>query len=162
MSPSSVRRLAVAFAMILLAHPARAQSTERDAILATVDRLFAAMQSRDTSAARRALATGSRVVSVRGDTARVPLVAQADTSFLRSLAAGTDRYLERIWAPEVRVRGPLATVWAPYDFHLNGVRSHCGVDAFTLVRTPSGWQVSEVIYTVERAGCADSPLGPPK
>ena len=50
---------------------------------------------------------------------------------------------------------------APYDFHRDGEFSHCGVDAFTLVRTESGWKISGGVYTVETEGCAPSPLGPP-
>ena len=52
-------------------------------------------------------------------------------------------------------------VWAPYDFHVNGAFSHCGVDVFSLVRTAEGWRIAAVAYTVEREGCAPSPLGPP-
>ena len=66
-----------------------------------------------------------------------------------------------MWQPQVRVHKDIAAVWAPYDFWLDGTFSHCGIDSFELVRTPSGWKLTGGIYTVEREGCAPSPLGPP-
>ena len=57
------------------------------------------------------------------------------------------------------VQGNLAQVWAPYDFHLDGKLSHCGIDSFSLVRNADGWRVVGVSYTVQKVGCAPSPLG---
>ena len=69
--------------------------------------------------------------------------------------------LERTWAPQVRVHKGIATLWAPYDFWLNGAFSHCGIDSFELVKTGDGWKLTGGTYTMERTGCAPSPLGPP-
>jgi hypothetical protein len=44
---------------------------------------------------------------------------------------------------------------------LDGGFSHCGIDSFELVRTDGSWKLTGGIYTVEREGCAPSPLGPP-
>jgi len=65
-----------------------------------------------------------------------------------------------MWEPTVLVHGPLAVVWAAYDFHRNKTFSHCGVDAFTLLRSPTGWKIATVSYTTEATGCKPSPLGP--
>jgi hypothetical protein len=53
-------------------------------------------------------------------------------------------------------------VWAPYDFHIDGQRTHCGVEAFALIRRDSVWQIAGITYTVERRNCSASPLGPPR
>jgi len=53
-------------------------------------------------------------------------------------------------------------VWTPYDFWVDGKFSHCGIDIFDLVKTAEGWKISGATYTVERTGCAASPLGPLK
>ena len=158
------RALAVVF---LLAAPAGASAqgttgSDSAAVVAVVQRLFDAMATRDTIAARALLLPGARIVSIRpGATATVPRV-QSDTAFVRSLAAAREALLERMWNPLVRVHGGLAELWTPYDFHLGGRFSHCGVDSFTLVRGPSGWLIANIAYTVEPTGCAPSPLGPPK
>ena len=54
---------------------------------------------------------------------------------------------ERIWNPEVRVNGLIATVWAPYDFWIDGKFSHCGVDQFDLIKTEEGWKIAGGVYT---------------
>ena len=150
-----------------LAGPARAQTqpaigSDSAAVLAVVQRLFDAMAQRDTVAARALLMPGSRFVSLRtsGPTA-VPRQ-QTDTAFLRSLATGREKLHERMWNPIVRVHGQLAEVWTPYDFHIDGRFSHCGVDSFTLMKIANVWQLVTIVYTVEPTGCAPSPLGPPK
>jgi len=44
----------------------------------------------------------------------------------------------------------IAVVWTPYEFHVNGEFSHCGVDAFSLVRIDGQWKIAGIVYTVER------------
>jgi hypothetical protein len=132
------------------------------AVLAVVQRLFDAMAKRDTAAARTLLLPGARLVSLRTASPGGQPRQQTDTAFLRSLATGTERLLERMWNPVVSIHGSLANVWTPYDFHIDGRFSHCGVDNFVLIRNANAWQLASVTYTVETAGCAPSPLGPPK
>ncbi len=149
--------------MLLLATatPALAQSPEDD-VLAAVQGLFDAMARRDTAAAARLMLPDARTLRVLPGR-RVRWQWGTRDAFLRGLAQGEDRLLERMWDAEVRIDGPMATVWTPYDFHLNGAFSHCGIDAFQLVRTPEGWKISMVMWTVRRENdCAESPLGPPE
>jgi hypothetical protein len=68
--------------------------------------------------------------------------------------------LERMWDARVLIHGRIAVLWTPYDFHRDGKFSHCGVDAFSLVKTDDGWKIAGFIYTVEPEGCRPSPLGP--
>ena len=69
---------------------------------------------------------------------------------------------ERMWDPEVRVDGPVATLWAPYDFYRGTEFSHCGTDAFQLAKTGGIWKVVLVSYTVQRPpDCSTHPEGPP-
>jgi hypothetical protein len=67
-----------------------------------------------------------------------------------------------MWDPDVRIHGAIAVVWTRYDFWVDGKFSHCGVDAFDLVKTAEGWRIAGGVYTVERTGCPPSPLGPLK
>jgi hypothetical protein len=36
--------------------------------------------------------------------------------------------------------------------------SHCGIYSFSLVRNADGWRIAGVSYTVQKTGCAPSPL----
>ena len=66
-------------------------------------------------------------------------------------------WIERAFDPEVRVRGPLAQVWAAYDFHFGGRFSHCGIDAIQLLCLPEGWRIVSIADTYESAGCPQRP-----
>jgi hypothetical protein len=60
------------------------------------------------------------------------------------------------------VQGHLAMVWLPYDFYQNGQWSHCGVNAFILLRRPEGWRIASIAWTVEQPpACRPHPEGPP-
>ena len=157
-----MNRISIALTIMSLAtlgSPAAAQTT-RDSVVATVNEFFRAMTARDTAATRRVqLADGiSYAVRQRGDS----LVVSRGTNegYVQQLAAMRDTYVERMWEPTVLVHGPIAVVWAPYDIHRNRQFVHCGVDAFTLIRTSAGWRIATVTYTAEPTGCAPSPLGP--
>ncbi len=79
----------------------------------------------------------------------------------RTRVTNTD-LVERGFDPVVHVQNQLATVWLPYDFYIDGELSHCGVDAFTLLRTNAGWRIASVSFTVEQPpDCSLHPVGPP-
>lgn len=142
---------------------ARAQpANERDAVLKAVQVFFDTMTSKDVAGAREILVPQSRfqAVNLRGDTR--PDRSFASEEYLADLQASKQVMRERIWNPDVRIHGRIATVWAPYDFWIDGKFSHCGIDAFDLVKTKSGWQIVGAVYTIERENCPKSPLGPPK
>ncbi len=133
---------------------------ERDAVLSVVQQFFDVLESRDVEAGALLVAPEGRFFSTREKDGEPVVRVSGRDDFLASLASGEEALLERMWDPEVRVRGPIATVWTLYDFHREREFSHCGVDAFSLVRTEAGWQIVSCVYTVEPSGCPDSPLGP--
>jgi hypothetical protein len=74
--------------------------------------------------------------------------------FLANVARGTGEGAnERIYAPEVRIDGNLATVWTFYTLHVGERFSHCGIDAFQLLKLPAGWKIVAVADTRRTTGC---------
>jgi hypothetical protein len=135
---------------------------EAEAALNAAEALLAGISNADTALLAQVLLPESRLVAVSDDLAQPVRVSDA-TTFLSQMADPPATYLERMWNPVVRVDGPIATVWTPYDFYRDGAFSHCGIDAFHLVRRPDGWKVLSVIYSIHRdADCEPSPLGPPE
>jgi hypothetical protein len=128
---------------------------EQRAALGAVDALFAAMAKHDVAASRKLLLPGASFVVVLPD-GRVKI--EPDSGYLETLGKHKEAFRERIWDAQVIVHGNLAQVWAPYDFHLDGKLSHCGIDSFSLVRNADGWRIAGVSYTVQKTGCAPSPL----
>lgn len=124
------------------------------AVLATVMRLFDAMRARDTVALRAVFDSGARLVSA-GLTREGAPVLQVTTidEFVRAIGGLTIVADERLFDPEVRQDGGLATVWTRYAFYADAQFSHCGVDAIQLGRTAAGWRILALADTRRREGC---------
>lgn len=164
--PVMKRRTAVlpvlfAGAVLLTSRPAMGQPpTARDSVVSVVHEFFRSMAARDSAGLRATITPDATAWAVSSGGNRTPSarpLADFPASLLRQEAL-----LERMWEPTVLVHRETAVVWAPYDFHINGRFSHCGVDAFSLVRGENRWRIAAITYTVERQGCAPSPLGPPR
>jgi hypothetical protein len=133
-------------------------SNDRDAVLKVVQAFFDTMTARDIEGAREILVPQGRFHAMRAGAEPRSL---SNEEYLAQLQASKQTMRERIWNPEVRVHGSIATMWAPYDFWIDGKFSHCGIDAFDLIKTEKGWQIAGGAYTLE-SKCQPSPLGPLK
>lgn len=70
---------------------------------------------------------------------------------------------ERGYRPEVRVQGPIAVVWYPYDLYIDGKWSHCGIDVFTLLKQRGKWRIATMAWSAEQPPvCEAHPDGPPR
>jgi hypothetical protein len=139
-------------ALILLfavAACAPARASEREAVVATVQRLFDAMEARDPAAASAVLMPEGSYVSVREKAGEVSAGAVSHKDFAARLAKDKTPIREVMHNPQVLIHGRIATVWTPYEFHRDGKISHCGVDSFNLVKTAEGWKIAGFVYTVE-------------
>ena len=131
-----------------------AQSSARDSVLSTIERVLDAMRARDTTGLRAAFDSTARLVGVPDSSAR-PTRPQTVSRFLTGIAtAPPDRaFDERLYDPEVQVEGPIAQVWTYYTFREGKTFSHCGTDALTLMRSGGAWRIVSWIWTVRRTGC---------
>jgi hypothetical protein len=135
---------------------AAAVDADRREVVRVVERLFEAMRTRDTATLRALLDPTLVIVSSSDRPARTRMQRQGTADFLAAIARPGPELRERMWDPEVRVDGAIATLWAPYDFHVGAQRSHCGHDAFQLARGTAGWVVTALAYTV-RERCDEAP-----
>lgn len=146
----------------LAASAAHAQAPpEREAVLKALQVFFDTMTARDVEGARQILVPQGRFHVMDLAKPKSEPRSFSNEEYFAQLQASKQTMRERIWNPEVRVHGPIATVWTPYDFWIDGKLSHCGVDAFDLIKTGDGWRIAGGAYTIE-SGCAPSPLGPLK
>jgi hypothetical protein len=150
--------LCVCFCVATFAQPS---TTERDEVLKVVQAFFDTMTARDVEGARKVLQPQGRFHAMRIRDGKPETRAFSNEEYFSDLSASKTRMQERIWNPEVRVSGTIATVWAPYDFWIDGKFSHCGIDAFDLIKTEEGWKLAGGVYTLE-SKCDPSPLGPLK
>lgn len=136
--------------------PLAAQAATPDPeILGTVQRLFDGMRAKDTAAIRALFDSSARLVSVGTRPDGTPAVRSMPINgFVQAVGSATVKLDERIANPEVRQDGGLATVWTAYTFYADTALSHCGVDAFQLTRTPTGWKIVAIADTQRREGCS--------
>ena len=133
-----------------------------DTALAAVETFFKAMAGNDWELASSVMIDDAVLYGYRLDAGKVVLGRTTVAEYLQSMADRNDRLLERIWDVQVLEQGRLATVWAPYDFFLNGEFHHCGTNSFSLIRDEGGWRIAGVVYSMLTDTCQASPLGPPE
>jgi len=146
------------FAILLAAAtPAAAQHAEEAdsaAVLATVNQLFAALETNDPAALLAAVVPEGRATSAGiHATGRPQISSTSWTAFAERLAGSTERLSERLIDPHVHVEGDIAMIWSRYEFEVNGAFSHCGVDHFDLVRIDGRWRVLNLTWTRQTEGC---------
>src|SRR5688572_7384755 len=146
-----MKTFAVVIVASLLAAPAYAQNPE-DQVLTVVKRLFDGMRARDTTAMRATLHESARLVGTSTNPQGQPTHQSIPIdNWLRAIGRAPGVPDERIYNPEVRVDGSLATVWTRYDFFIGENFSHCGYDAFQLVNVGGSWKIIQVADTQRRA-----------
>ncbi len=141
----------ILLALCLLSAPAFAdEATEKKAVVATVQKLFDAMAAKDAAAIQAVVLPGTSLSALRpnGQTTVTPI-----EKFIENIRTAQGSLLERMWDPKVMVEGNIATLWAPYDFHRDGKFTHCGIDVANLLKTPEGWKIGGLSYTVIQQGC---------
>lgn len=149
-------RLALASLLSLsVASPLVAQQTDdQKAVLRAIETLFNALKADDTAGMRAAMHPQGRIIQT-GTRDGAPFArVNALDDFLASIGGAKGRGLEeRIYSPEIRIDDNLAVAWVYYDFRVGGQVTHCGVDAYHLVRTAEGWRILEIVDTQRREAC---------
>jgi hypothetical protein len=148
------------FALLLLASALflRAQDDKKE-VLSVIDKLFNGMSTADATAIASTMTPDAKLVADNDNKLAAP---RTRDDFAQRIGSNNNHLLERIWNPTVLIRGRIAMVWAEYDLHVAGKFNHCGIDAFTLLKTDEGWKISGIQYTSETQNCKPSPLGPPQ
>lgn len=156
------RGIVVSVCLIFASAQASTAQPEAD-VEQVVVQFLEAISKKDTTAFRATMIPEATVIATF-EKEGVPAYGwrQVDAD-VQMLANAKAEFLERMWAPEIDIDGPVASVWTRYDFYVDGAFSHCGTDAFHVIQTEAGWKISSVVYTIEsdKEKCPESPLGPP-
>lgn len=134
---------------------ARAQERAADeaAVLESVQNFFNAMSKKDEELARSVMREDGQYYGVRLFEDGAPIFQATNATFIARVAAEERSLLESMYEPLVLIRGPLSVVWTAYDFHIDGEFSHCGVDAFTLLKKDGQWKIAATAFTMEKERC---------
>ncbi|RYY86848.1 MAG: hypothetical protein EOO15_13370 [Chitinophagaceae bacterium] len=142
------------FFLTICSTGAKAQ-TAQDSVKATISALFDGMRKGDSSAIRAAFAPGAllqTVLTTRDGKTRI--VSEPVDSFVAAVGRPhTEVWDERITFGPVKVDGAMASAWTPYQFYAGDKFSHCGVDAYVLVRIDGHWKIQYLVDTRRRSDC---------
>ena len=155
------RFLFAALVTLLVAPSLHAQNADADtrAAIAVTDSVLAALSSGDNVTLKR-LTLDSAIVGGAG--VRNGAEWKSLTSWARFTSRPGSDFTERGFNATARVQDRVAQVWVPYDLYRGKEWSHCGVDAFTLLRSEGRWRVAALVFTIEQPpACQKHPAGPP-
>ncbi len=153
-------RPAVLLLTLFASSLALAQEGERTAVLEAIQKFFTSIETRDRGLLESILVPGSLNISVRElDNGDASFNVRSYEEVIATLTRPGRPALERSWNETVLIQGFIAIVWTPYDFHIDGEFSHCGVDSFQLIKQDNQWLISNSSWTLETKNCPTSPLG---
>lgn len=121
----------------------------------TILLFFEGMQKSDTSIINNCLHKTARFQTalLNNKTNITSLENEPVDSFLLQVLTIKKRNLqieERITQFDIKVDYPMASVWADYEFYVNGKFSHKGLDAFQLFNENGSWKIIQVCDTRKR------------
>lgn len=133
------------------------QTAEQEAVKKTINNMFTAMRTGDTVLLKSTFAPDMILQSIAnkkdGTTA---LRTEKAEGFIKQVGTPhKEIYDERITITDVKIDGPLASVWTPYKFYVGSTFSHCGVNVFQLMKTTTGWKIIYIVDTRRKDNCVE-------
>jgi len=125
---------------------------EKKEVLAIAQQFFEALEQGDTTTLRSLFLDDARNYFVQEKDTKTRTGSRSPESF----KADKDRVVRERFIKggvDVMVHNRIAMVWGSYNLWINDKFSHCGVDAFTLLKTEAGWKISSLSYSMETEGC---------
>jgi serine/threonine protein kinase len=128
---------------------------EEAAVLAAIDGFFESMASRDTATFAAFQTPDGMTYAQRLDDGQWVLKRRSNQELIKAHEEGIAAVAETYWEPTVMIRGPLAIVWAPYEYRRDGEVSHCGIDVFNMLKIDGRWVVGNAMWTIEPDACGE-------
>jgi len=150
-----MKKLALLTFTTLLSAAAFAQQSATDGVKQSINTMFDAMRKGDSTMLKSVFAKEMVLQSVSTNKEGKTVIS-VDSANDFAKAIGTPHkgvYDERIVYGDIKIDGDLASVWAPYKFYVDNKFSHCGVDVFSLMKTPSGWKIIYIVDTRRKDNC---------
>lgn len=146
--------LIILTATFFLSVSIQAQTAE-DSVKTVINQLFTAMKNADGIKLKETFADSAVLQTIRRNKDGSFFVENEQVNgFVESISKiKKDSADERITYASIKIDGPLASVWTPYNFYYAGKFSHCGVNSFQLVRISNQWKIQFLIDTRRRQGC---------
>lgn len=149
-----MRKLILIFIVSISGLAAEAQTAE-DSVKAVIINLFEGMKQVDTARLKNVFAENCTMQTIsKNKMGETLVITDSLSKFIEGISklpvGAAD---EQIKFAQLKIDGPLASVWTPYKFFYNGKFSHCGVNSFQLVKLNNEWKIQYLIDTRRRTGC---------
>lgn len=130
-------------------------STEEKEIMKPIEDMFKGMATGDSALIRKHFEKEITMVTVFKNKEGKATLRRENSldGFLKAVAGQQEAFNEPIWNVKIRVSGDLALVSCDYAFYLGKTFSHCGVDAWQLIKREDGWKIFHLVDTRQREGC---------
>lgn len=133
---------------------------EKEEVLATVELFFESLAKKDTTTLSRIMTENGQYYATGKNEDGNFIIRRSHKKYIEKLPKIDGTIVERIWEPKIMVQDEIATLWAEYDLYLDGEFSHCGVDAFSLIKKDGQWLIAGTVFSIKKENCPTSPLGP--
>lgn len=132
------------------------QQNEKIEIMKVVNSVFEAMRTNDSTLLKQSFVespnTFTAFINQEGES---KLVTGDFQKFIDAVGQPKEQvWNEPIWNEKVEIDGNLASVWVDYAFYVDDQFSHCGVDAFHLIKQKDGWKIFHLVDTRRKINCA--------
>lgn len=124
-------------------------------IMEAVNKVFAGMAAGDSALVRSVFTPDAVLVTVTDTDGKPGLKSDSLQKFLNAVGSPHEQtWNEPIWDAKINVDGNLAHVWTRYAFYIGKTFSHCGVDAFSLIKGEDGkYRIFHLVDTRQKEGC---------
>lgn len=146
----------IIFALSLSLVVSAQKQDEKDA-LGVVNTMFKEMANHNPTAIAALYTKEANLTAIiKGKDGKNRIMVFTGEAFSKNFAEKRGEIFEDMYAPIVKVDGDLAMVWGRYVFFVDSKISHCGVNAFHLVKTETGWRIANASSTIDPTACTEA------
>lgn len=129
--------------------------SDREAVHQVIITMFDGMREGDSAKVSSVFRKDVRMFTAyKKDTGESVLHEGKFSNFLKAIGTAHDEiWDERISNTTIQIDGDIAQVWTDYSFYVGERFSHCGVDAFQLVKKNSKWRIINLMDTRRKDDC---------
>lgn len=132
-------------------------TTEKEIIKKTIGNMFNGMRAGDSAQVHSAFRANVRMFTAfKRKTGEEVLQEGSLSDFLKAVGIpDKEVWDEKLTSMTIQVDGNIAQVWTDYSFYVGEVFSHCGVNAFQLVKENGTWKIIHIMDTRRKENCKD-------
>lgn len=135
---------------------ANSQRADEKAIQSVIEKLFDGMRKGDSTMVHSVFSPEVSLATISVDKAKKPTILRESSiaDFLDAVGKPHKAvWNEEIWGLSIKVDDNFAQVWCNYAFYSDHAFSHCGVDAFQLLKSDGGWKIFHLADTRRKEPC---------